>query len=211
MRYYRFPSAGCIWIKRRLPPAELAGTGLQTSDCPRPLIDSLQAPLEALGQGAAGIASLAIAERFKATERNGSPMGNLSFVSLLGLAALLIFPSPGSGQTSFLPGANENVGRRGALDGVWLWTLPDTPNGLRPTQSWHATGSSPNGDIYVGGMDHQTNSALYQLNWQTGALRLVGDARFPHRKQLITGSPARQHRSSIRVRSGTAAKSMLPP
>lgn len=103
-------------------------------------------------------------------------MGNLTFVSL-GLAALLIIPSPGSGQISSLSRANENMGRRGALDGVWLWTLPDTPNGLRPTQSWHATGSSPNGDIYVGGMDHQTNSALYQLNWQTGALRLVGDAR----------------------------------
>jgi hypothetical protein len=51
------------------------------------------------------------------------------------------------------------VGWSGKLDGSWHWTLPNTPNGLHPTQSWHATGSSPDGDIYVGGMDHVTNSA----------------------------------------------------
>jgi hypothetical protein len=68
-------------------------------------------------------------------------------------------------------------GGAGALDGVWQWTLPDTPNGLRPTQSWHATGSSPDGDIYVAGMDHVTNAALYRLDWRVGKLQFVGDAR----------------------------------
>src|SRR3954447_9958464 len=48
----------------------------------------------------------------------------------------------------------------GKLDGIWHWRLPDTPNGLHPSQSWHATGSDPGGSIYVGGMDHATNSAL---------------------------------------------------
>ena len=65
----------------------------------------------------------------------------------------------------------------GGLDGVWHWRLPDTPNGLKPSQSWHATGSAPDGAIYVGGMDHATNSALYRLSPRDGTLRLVGDAR----------------------------------
>lgn len=57
------------------------------------------------------------------------------------------------------------------------WQLPNTPNGLKPTQSWHATGSSPEGDIYVAGMDHLTNSALYRLAPNQATLRYVGDAR----------------------------------
>jgi hypothetical protein len=48
-------------------------------------------------------------------------------------------------------------------DGVWYWTLPDAPNGLRPIQSWSGAGAASNGDIYVAGMDHRTNSALYRL------------------------------------------------
>ena len=70
-----------------------------------------------------------------------------------------------------------DAGQQGKLDGVWLWTLPDTPNGLRPTQSWHATAASPEGDIYIAGMDHATNSALYRLKWQAGKLGFAGDAR----------------------------------
>ena len=73
--------------------------------------------------------------------------------------------------------AERVMGRAGRLDGTWSWRLPDTPNGLKPTQSWHATGSVPNGDIYVGGMDHATNAALYRLTHSDGALRYVGDAR----------------------------------
>lgn len=73
--------------------------------------------------------------------------------------------------------ADDRAGWAGAVDGVWNWRLPDTPNGLRPIQSWHSTGSSPDGDIYVGGMDHATNSALYRLEARTGMLRYLGDAR----------------------------------
>ena len=73
--------------------------------------------------------------------------------------------------------ATGETGRAGALDGTRIWRLPDTPNGLHPTQSWHATGSTPDGDIYVGGMDHRTNAALYRIEARTGTLRLAGDAR----------------------------------
>ena len=113
----------------------------------------------------------------------------LSFVALLG------FASQGLGQMSSSQSGDTKAGRPGALDGVWLWTLPDTPNGLRSTQSWHATASSPNGDIYVAGMDHKTNAALYRLDRRTGDLRLVGDARSASRPSAI-GSRARQHRNS---------------
>jgi hypothetical protein len=68
-------------------------------------------------------------------------------------------------------------GWAGKLDGAWHWQLPNTPNGLKPSQSWHATGSSPDGDIYIGGMDHVTNSALYRLEPAKGTVRYVGDAR----------------------------------
>lgn len=61
------------------------------------------------------------------------------------------------------------------MDGVWQWTLPSTANGLNPSQSWHAIGSSPNGDIFIGGMDHKTNSALYLLS--DDVIRHAGDAR----------------------------------
>lgn len=63
----------------------------------------------------------------------------------------------------------------GEVDGLWYWELPQTTNGLRPTQSWSGAASSPTGDIYVAGMDHQTNSALYRLRLNT--LSYLGDAR----------------------------------
>ncbi len=69
------------------------------------------------------------------------------------------------------------TGEKGELDGVRQWVLPNTPNGLRPTQSWHATGSSPDGDIYVAGMDHVSNAALYRLHSQSEKLEFVGDAQ----------------------------------
>lgn len=65
----------------------------------------------------------------------------------------------------------------GRVDGSWLWVLPDVAGVIRPTQSWHATGSTPSGDIYVGGMDHTTNSALYRIRPATGVLSYVGDAK----------------------------------
>lgn len=90
---------------------------------------------------------------------------------LLSTLLALVFVSAAMGETA------EGAGWAGRLDGVWSWRLPDTPDGLKPIQSWHSTGSAPNGDIYVGGMDHATNSALYRLDARTGVLGYVGDAR----------------------------------
>lgn len=63
----------------------------------------------------------------------------------------------------------------GKLDGIWYWTMPTTPNGLVPAQSWSGAASAPNSEVYVAGMDHATNSALYRL--RGGVLTYVGDAR----------------------------------
>jgi hypothetical protein len=103
-------------------------------------------------------------------------MRRLAFISF-SLLSLVGLASRDAGQMSWSQAAGANSGIPGAFDAVRLWTLPDTPNGLRPSQSWHATASSPDGDIYVAGMDHRTNAALYRLDWRKGELRLVGDAR----------------------------------
>jgi hypothetical protein len=95
----------------------------------------------------------------------------------LGCVSVVILGSDGFGQIPSSSTREAEVGRPGKLDGVWQWTLPDTPDGLHPSHSWHATGSSPDGDIYVAGMDHATNAALYRLNWREGKLQFVGDAR----------------------------------
>jgi hypothetical protein len=95
-------------------------------------------------------------------------------------AMLACFALPTMGQAAGQqPPQPEKIeaGWAGALDGTWHWRLPDTPNGLHPTQSWHATGSAPEGGIYVSGMDHATNAALYRIDAQAGTLRYVGDAR----------------------------------
>lgn len=94
------------------------------------------------------------------------------------LFAVCAVPALGRAESRKEPQrVGTEIGWAGALDGTWNWRLPDTPNGLHPTQSWHATGSSPEGDIYVGGMDHETNAALYRIDARTGTLRYVGDAR----------------------------------
>ena len=49
----------------------------------------------------------------------------------------------------------ESQARKGNTDGIWYWTLPNTPNGLRPVQSWSGAGSTPDGDIFVAGMASQ--------------------------------------------------------
>ena len=74
--------------------------------------------------------------------------------------------------------------QRGQSDGLWYWDLPATPNGLRPLISYSGAGSAPGGTIYVGGMDHVSNSALYRLPGagSTSALpaptlSYLGDAR----------------------------------
>jgi hypothetical protein len=86
-------------------------------------------------------------------------------------------------EKSFLDGVIWNVltsdlrtgvpGKIGAL----VYFLPNTGDGLIPTQSWDAVGSTPSGDVYVSGMDHVTNAALYRFRPSTGTLEYVGDAR----------------------------------
>lgn len=63
----------------------------------------------------------------------------------------------------------------GAADGIWYWELPSSASGLKPTQSWSGAASAPDGTIYVGGMDHRTNSALYRL--RDNEIEELGDAR----------------------------------
>ena len=88
------------------------------------------------------------------------------------LAACLAVSFPGLGSAAY-----SGPAVAGRIDGAWHWRLPDTPNGLKPLQNWHATGSAPNGDIYVGGMDHVTNSALYRLKAGTNSFVYIGDAK----------------------------------
>ncbi|MBN2545819.1 MAG: hypothetical protein JXB50_08485 [Spirochaetes bacterium] len=63
------------------------------------------------------------------------------------------------------------------IDGTVSWIIPDTPNGLKPSQCWFSIGSSPDGDIYIGACDHETNSALYRINTKDDILYYIGDAR----------------------------------
>src|SRR5512132_1656590 len=90
------------------------------------------------------------------------------------LLALMVLTS---GGVTLPVAAGEVSAWPGRMDGSWHWQLPDTPNGLKPYVSWHATGSATNGDVYVAGMDHVTNSALYRLRAGAQAFRYVGDAR----------------------------------
>ncbi|MBM0204264.1 hypothetical protein JNW90_14950 [Micromonospora sp. STR1s_5] len=100
-------------------------------------------------------------------------MHTLAHLSL----ALLLFVAPVLTREQPLADGERRGGWAGQREGTWHWRLPDTQNGLHPTQSWHATGSAPNGDIYVAGMDHVSNAALYRLSAEDGGLELVGDAR----------------------------------
>lgn len=79
------------------------------------------------------------------------------------LTALLPFAAAGASANSTGSGPPAAYRERGASGGVWFWTLPDTPNGLKPTQSWSGAGPAPGGEIFVAGMDHRTNAALYRL------------------------------------------------
>jgi hypothetical protein len=55
--------------------------------------------------------------------------------------------------------------------------MPDAPDGSRPDQSWLAVGSDAEGEIYISGHDHQTNSMLYRMYQHDQTLRWVGDAK----------------------------------
>ncbi len=91
------------------------------------------------------------------------------------LASLILLVCARAAQAQVAPQAVPVT--PGAIDGTWFWQLPTTPSGTRPYVSWHATASAPSGDIYVAGMDHVTNSALFRLVPGAGTLRWVGDAR----------------------------------
>lgn len=78
----------------------------------------------------------------------------------------------------------QSARQSGQLDGVWYWDLPPTPNGLVPRISYSGAASAPDGSIYVAGMDHATNSALYGLGTAGSTagdpaptLAYLGDAR----------------------------------
>lgn len=88
---------------------------------------------------------------------------------LLSLGLGVITRSGGSAAASEHPGGRLSAAAQ-------HWRLPDAPNGLKPSQSWAMAGA-PDGDIYVAGMDHATDAALYGLDPRTGALRFLGDAR----------------------------------
>jgi len=63
------------------------------------------------------------------------------------------------------------------IPGVVSWVLPDTPNGLHPTQVWFSIHGAPDNGMYIGASDHRTNSALYRLDVAAETITLVGDAR----------------------------------
>ncbi len=114
--------------------------------------------------GRLGPARRSLEDLLRALERRHSALALALIVGLVCCAA------PGTAGP-----APSSARQTGAVDGLWYWRLPDTPNGLRPNQSWSGAGLAPNGDVYVGGMDHETNAALYRL--RHGRLRYVGDAR----------------------------------
>ncbi len=94
----------------------------------------------------------------------------------LALACLVVTPAMAAA-----PAAQRVAGSK---PGLWYWTLPTTPNLLRPVQSWSGAAGAPNGDIYVAGMNHVDNAALYRLLPTGGdatkpglTLRYVGDAK----------------------------------
>ncbi len=94
----------------------------------------------------------------------------------LALACLLVTPAFAAAPTA------KRVA--GSKPGLWYWTLPTTPNKLKPLQSWSGAAAAPNGDIYVAGMNHIDNAALYRLTPKGGSaskpgqtLTYVGDAK----------------------------------
>ncbi|MBN2657370.1 MAG: PQQ-like beta-propeller repeat protein [Spirochaetales bacterium] len=101
-------------------------------------------------------------------------------LSLFAICAFLLIPA---GCTTSVEAVDPAVSApsadsgEGILDGVKLWTLPDAPDGSKPDQSWLAVGSDPEGNIYISGHDHVSNSMLYMLDARDGVLRWVGDAR----------------------------------
>ena len=67
--------------------------------------------------------------------------------------------------------------RVGKIAGVNIWQLPNSPDGDSPDQCWLAVGSDANGEIYISGHDHRTNSMLYRMYQSDNTVRWIGDAR----------------------------------
>jgi hypothetical protein len=76
----------------------------------------------------------------------------------LGLLAGLLFLAAASPAP-----AAVGLRQAGQQEGIWFWALPTTPGGTVPKQGWSGAGAEPGGGIYVGGMDHVGNAALYRL------------------------------------------------
>lgn len=85
--------------------------------------------------------------------RRGGPFGGFARLAVLCLAAVPVLAAEPSAQRT-----------AGTKPGLWYWTLPNTPNQLKPVQSWSGAAGAPNGDIYVAGMNHVDNAALYRLS-----------------------------------------------
>lgn len=90
--------------------------------------------------------------------------------------------------------------RRGAVDGLWYWQLPNAPSGTRPIQSWSGAGATPDGTIFVAGMDHVRNSVLYRLP--------IGDApaQRPGRTLVYVGDARAASRRAGTWRAGDIAE-----
>jgi hypothetical protein len=110
----------------------------------------------------------------------------------LGLLTLALVPPP-AGKAA--PTAQRQAGQHA---GIWYWTLPDTSGGTVPKQSWSGAGAGLSSEIYVGGMDHVANAALYRLDPAGGdasrpgsTLTYVGDAKTASRSagNLKPGEP----------------------
>jgi hypothetical protein len=71
--------------------------------------------------------------------------------------------------------AQTSQAQNGAHDGIRYWTLPNTTNGLDPKQSWSGAMVAPDGSVYIAGMDHTSNAALYRM--KNNVLQYVGDAK----------------------------------
>ena len=100
-----------------------------------------------------------------------NPRGTNPFVSLV---AIFIFSAGMVFSCLAIPQTGGYVGK---YPWVRTWQLPNTENGLRPHACWHSVGNAPDGEIYVGGMDHSTNSALYRIYMRDDTLRYLGDAK----------------------------------
>jgi hypothetical protein len=70
----------------------------------------------------------------------------------------------------------QRIPWQGKVSGVESFELFDTVD-TEPIQNWYCVGNSPEGMIYIGGMDHKQNSILYEFNPDINELSYAGDAK----------------------------------